>query len=196
MNRRAFLWAGASVGVILGLGELGKCAHASRNLLRPPGGQDEARFESLCVKCDKCVEVCPTDVVAVANLEDGITVVRTPKLNFHLGYCNLCMKCIEVCPTGALLPIHREAVKIGVARIQREICIAWQWGGCMKCYGSCRPKAISKDALDRPVVDESKCTGCGECEFVCPASELRSYKRGQPRGIVVVPLELRSSGSI
>jgi ferredoxin-type protein NapG len=41
------------------------------------------------------------------------------------------------------------------------------------------------DAQNRPVVDSTKCNGCGLCERVCPALVLRTYIDGKVRGIEV-----------
>ena len=48
---------------------------------------------------------------------------------------------------------------------------------CGNCSRHCPTGAISMVAVDPedengpqfPVVDESKCIGCGACEYVCPA---------------------------
>jgi ferredoxin-type protein NapG len=189
LSRRKFLQGVCGAGIMLGLGGLAIPAKSAASLLRPPGGQDPKWFEALCLKCNKCLEICPTNVVALARLEDGLLLSRTPVLNFHLGYCTLCGKCVDVCPTGALKPQDPKTVKLGVAQVDEENCIAWQWGGCTACKLICKYEAISLDASNRPVVNQSKCNGCGQCEYICPAVKLRSLKVGQSRGIVIVPLQ-------
>ncbi len=190
MIRRHFLKALGGIGVMLGLGGLAEWvpgAKARAQLVRPPGGQDESHFVSLCLKCNRCEEVCPTNVVGLADVRDGAIASRTPKLRFEVGYCTFCMKCIDVCPTNALVRVDKKRAKIGVAVVQKNSCIPWQWGGCTKCYERCPVKAINLDEQKRPVVDEVKCNGCGLCELICPATELRSYVAGQQRGILIVP---------
>jgi len=195
MTRRNFLQGICSAAILVALGGLTQAAKSPESLLRPPGGQDKRRFESMCLKCNKCLEVCPTNAVDLARLEHGILQSRTPILNFHLGYCTFCGKCVEVCPTEALKPQDPKTYRLGVARVDKENCIAWQWGGCTACKTSCKYDAISLDKSNRPVVNEEKCNGCGRCEFVCPAAKLRSFKVGQSRGIVVVALRTSDAGS-
>lgn len=181
--------------MLFGLGGAAK-AFPRKPLLRPPGGQDEAGFIARCVRCDRCRSVCPTSVIGLAHLSDSILDARTPVMNFHLGYCNFCNKCVEVCPTRALQPFNIESVKIGLAIVQQDTCIAWQSSGCMLCVTACPYQAIALDAQKRPVVDANKCNGCGICEKVCPALVMRSYSGGKVRGIVVTPISGRDGGPV
>ncbi|MCD8316919.1 MAG: 4Fe-4S binding protein, partial [Eggerthellaceae bacterium] len=119
------------------------------------------------------------------------------------GWCDFCGKCAEVCPTGALtttageefvfdgLPeytFHETEHVLGRAVINKDRCIIWQSKStCTKCSESCPYGAISQDSLERPVVDESLCNGCGVCEYNCPSSRLLSYGGGSVRGIEVEP---------
>lgn len=198
LTRRGFLEAGGAIIALAGLGAAGKALSPGRGLLRPPGGQDEVSFIGACLKCDRCRSVCPTNVIAIAHLEDGILSARTPKLNFKLGYCDFCGKCTEVCPTRALetyqtmtaefegAPITRPvSLSIGLAIVDEERCLAWVGGGCTLCSRKCPYSAISLDEQDRPVVDETKCNGCGLCEYICPSLQLRSYLGGNARGIEI-----------
>jgi ferredoxin-type protein NapG len=189
MSRRTLLESFAGMGAMLCLGPAAVGLHPSvaeqNKLIRPPGGQLESRFVALCVKCNRCEEVCPTNVVSIAHLRDGLLAARTPKLDFSLGYCNFCMKCIEVCPTHALQRVEKSKARIGVAVVLKDQCIPWQWGGCTLCYEKCPVKAIRLDEQKRPVIDTAKCNGCGLCKKICPATELRSYQPGQTRGIEI-----------
>jgi ferredoxin-type protein NapG len=189
-SRRTFLKIAGGVLVLFGLGETAKILK-SENLLRPPGGQDEAAFISKCLKCDRCRSVCPTSVIGLANLSDSILDARTPVMKFHLGYCDFCNQCVEVCPTGALKPFDIETVKIGLAVVEKEICIAWNSGGCRICELKCPYQAITLDEQNRPIVDSLKCNGCGLCENVCPALVLKTYVGGNVRGIEVKPVSER-----
>jgi ferredoxin-type protein NapG len=186
LSRRSFLAATGVAAAMFGLGEAGR-AMKSPELLRPPGAQDEATFLSKCLRCDRCRSVCPTSVIGMAHVEDGILNARTPLMKFHLGYCTFCKKCVDVCPTEALLPFDVKRVKIGVAKVT-DHCIAWGAGGCVVCHRDCPYHAIALDEHKRPVVDSAKCNGCGLCEKVCPALVLRSYIGGTVRGIEVVPV--------
>lgn len=195
-SRRTFLKiAGGAFALLLGLGESSKLL-PRKPLLRPPGGQDEALFISRCLRCDRCRSVCPTSVIGLANVADAILAARTPVMKYHLGYCNFCNRCVEVCPTRALTPFDSKTVKIGLAIVQRDICIAWDSGGCKVCMKACPYQAITADGQSRPIVDPCKCNGCGLCERVCPALVMRSYTGGKVRGIVVTPLAAGGDKSV
>lgn len=81
VSRRGFVLGSAGGAAMLALG-LVKFAPETA-LCRPPGGQDEDRLLGMCVRCGKCMEVCPTGVIAPAHIEDGIVGVRTPRLDFR-----------------------------------------------------------------------------------------------------------------
>ncbi|SDD55261.1 4Fe-4S dicluster domain-containing protein [Sporomusa acidovorans] len=195
-SRRTFLKiTGGALALLLGLGEVSKIL-PHKPLLRPPGGQDETSFISRCLRCDRCRSVCPTSVIGLANLSDSIMDARTPVMKFHLGYCNFCHKCVEVCPTQALKPFDSKIVRIGLATVKKDICMAWDFGGCTVCLNACPYHAIALDGQGRPLVDPHKCNGCGICEKVCPALVMRSYIGGNVRGIVVTPIAAGRDGGL
>ncbi|MGI1659789.1 MAG: 4Fe-4S dicluster domain-containing protein [Desulfitobacterium sp.] len=195
-SRRTFLkYTGGAFVAILGLGATVKVLKRE-DLLRPPGGQDEAEFIAKCVKCDRCRSVCPTSAIGLANLSDSILDARTPVMKFHLGYCDFCNKCVEVCPTQALRPFDMETVKIGLAEVKKDICIAWDSVGCTICQDECSYDAITLDEQRRPVVDSKKCNGCGICVKVCPALVMRAYVGGKVRGIEIVPTSKRGGDAL
>lgn len=198
MSRRGFLAAVGGLVVMVGLGGAAK-AFAGRELLRPPGGQNEASFIARCLKCDRCRSICPTKVIGIAEVEDGFVNARTPVMKFHLGECTFCGKCTEVCPTKALEPYRTTTatfagaavrvpdVTIGLATVRKDRCIAWNRGVCAVCSKACPYGAITRDSNGRPVVDKDACNGCGICVYVCPALTARSYIGGTVRGIEVDP---------
>lgn len=189
ITRRDLVKTFGASALILGMGGSLNYFENDRIFLRPPGMLNEQDFLAKCVKCQKCLAVCHTQVIVPVSWKEGRKALGTPTLKFMQGYCDLCMDCVEVCPTGALLPIEPEAVKIGIAKINPELCVAWDWTGCIECYEACPYDAITLDAKKRPVVDEDKCNGCGLCENICPSSSLRGYdlnKKG--KAIVVKPI--------
>lgn len=162
------------------------CAENDRqNFLRPPGAASEKEFLERCNRCQKCVQVCPTNVVMPASLSYGLIDMNTPVVTFKVSYCNSCMKCTEVCPTGALKPTSKEKLDIGVAVISETDCVAWEWTGCTVCVDECPLKAIYLDENKRPVVIPEKCNGCGICELKCPSTALRKTTRN--KGVIVKP---------
>jgi NAD-dependent dihydropyrimidine dehydrogenase PreA subunit len=69
---------------------------------------------------------------------------------------------------------------IGEAEIDTRVCLAWNRSVCWTCYDACPLQGSAlKLTAGRPVVDTTACSGCGQCEFACPAGN---------RGIVVKPV--------
>ena len=105
VSRRALLIGAGSTAALLGLGALRYAGH--NPLVRPPGGQDEARLVSACIRCEKCSEACPRGVIVPANIEDGLLGLRTPALQFDADFLDYCADedrggapAVEVCPPG------------------------------------------------------------------------------------------------
>lgn len=149
--------------------------------LRPPGARDERTFAALCIRCDRCVEVCPYRTLEPAGWAYGPDA-GTPVVNARETPCWLCMLCPPVCPTGALDAVRDpRAVRMGVARVLVDRCYAHQGILCRTCADECpyQGDAIYMDAELRPVVT-ARCVGCGICEHRCPAEG--SAIRVAPRG--------------
>ncbi|MCD8339617.1 MAG: 4Fe-4S dicluster domain-containing protein [Burkholderiales bacterium] len=184
--RRSLLISVGGTAALLALGAA-RTAVAEPTRVRPPGGQDEDDFTAKCIKCSRCVTVCPQSVIVPSQLSEGFFNMRTPVMKFVKGYCDFCKKCIDVCPTGALQDFPEETTKIGIAKLT-DYCIARRTAGCTKCYEECPHDAITLDKKGAPVIDEEPCTGCGLCEQVCPAHTLQSFSSATLRGIVIVPV--------
>ena len=88
VSRRALLIGAGSTAALLGLGALRYAGH--NPLVRPPGGQDEARLVSACIRCEKCYEACPRGVIVPAHIEDGLLGMRSPALKFDADFCDYC----------------------------------------------------------------------------------------------------------
>jgi ferredoxin-type protein NapG len=208
ISRRALCVGAGGAAVLLGMGSLK--AFASESLCRPPGGQDEDRLMAACLRCERCREVCPNGVIAPAKIEDGILNVRTPTMDFKLGWCDFCSAandarplCAQVCPTAALsLPdgAKAESVIIGRAVINHDWCLGWLLKGCQRCYEVCPYEAIEIEYLEgfgsynisdykRPHVIADRCNGCGICELECPSMQNSSLVQGATdRAITIEPL--------
>lgn len=59
-----------------------------------------------------------------------------------------------------------------------ERCLAKNCG-CFACFERCEPQAITVVMGQGIRIDETRCTGCGTCEYVCPATP--KAVRLQPR---------------
>lgn len=196
ISRRSFVLGVGGVAALLGLGGT-KFLEASP-ITRPPGGQNEELLIAACIRCERCIEACPRDVLAPAHIEDGILSMRTPTFDFSADYCTWCEEenqgnplCVKACPTQALvLPAGAtpENTIIGKAAINEDWCLAYKLIGCKFCYDACPYEAIELDEKERPYLIEEKCNGCGACEAVCVSLKNASITAGATaRAIVVHP---------
>ncbi len=178
-------------------------ANYSPKLIRPPGSVEEGEFLERCIKCDQCLNVCPTNVLQPATFEEGgIESLWTPVMNFNVGHCQLkCTLCSEVCPTGAIRKITVEEklgkgafveagpVRVGTAFYDLGRCLPHAMEiPCVVCEEVCpvSPKAIQtrdeevKDVfgkivvLNKPFIVPDLCIGCGICQTECPVTDARA----------------------
>ena len=167
ISRRKFLFYFAG-GVILA--PLFRLKGENPHLLRPPGARVEEEFIARCIRCGECIKVCPSGTLHPSFLEGGIEGLWAPRLIPRIAPCELCFSCGKVCPTGAINRIYSLGeVKIGIANINRERCIAWKGEAlCLVCMEYCLVQAIWADEKKRPHVRVDICVGCGQCENHCP----------------------------
>ena len=198
MTRRSLCVGAVGAAALLALGGLKYTR--SNPLVRPPGAQDENQLLAACIRCQKCMEACPHDVIRPAHIEDGILGMRTPKLDFSESWCDWCEEanggvplCVQVCPTEALaLPADAEVgtTILGKAVLDEGECLAYRLIGCRFCYDACPYDAMGLDDQGRPYVVEEKCNGCGACESVCVSLKNGSISSSATeRAIVVRPEE-------
>ena len=143
--------------------------------LVPPGAQSVQQLSTRCTGCQLCVSACPNQVLKGTDNGGGML---QPSMAFERGYCRVnCVTCSEVCPAGAIRPItpaEKSSMQIGRAVIALDRCITvTDKVTCTACAKICPPRVINlvgpEDAPKKPVVDAERCTGCGACEYVCPA---------------------------
>ena len=175
----------------------------SPDLIRPPGSVEETQFLAKCIKCDQCINACPTNVLQPATFkEGGLESLWTPVLNFNISHCQLkCTMCSEVCPTGAIKKITVEEklgkgeyeevgpIRLGTAFFDTGRCLPHAMEiPCVVCEEVCptSPKAIqTKDeeamdvygnivVLNKPFMVPDLCIGCGICEAECPIKDSRA----------------------
>lgn len=184
------------IGGLVGYQLLGLMKTGSRPVLRPPGAADEEIFLAQCLRCGKCIQACPYDVIKVSTESSGIGI-GTPYITPREGACQLCedFPCVKACPTGALSNVSTISdVHMGTAVIDREHCIAIKGNRCEVCYRVCPliDEAITIQysiregddihTIFEPVIDPDKCVGCGLCEERCVI--------GDPLAIRVKPREI------
>ncbi len=147
------------------------------NRLRPPGAVPEEIFAGKCIRCGRCVEVCPYRSIELLDIRAGV-FAGTPIIRAEEIPCYLCMKCTQVCPTGTLQKISQEKTRMGLAVVNRHLCYTWQsMTICRTCFDVCpfKEKAITLDQL-RPVIMEEYCVGCGICSHACPVTAADGMK--------------------
>jgi ferredoxin len=69
-----------------------------------------------------------------------------------------------------------------VATAFNERCLARSCG-CFSCVERCEAQAVQVLPGEGVRIDESSCTGCGTCEYVCPV---------MPKAVVLVPRDRKS----
>jgi ferredoxin-type protein NapF len=185
-SRRKFVVTTAAVGAALaveaqekkvdgGLAALVDKQLPERNVpLKPFGAKSLKNFSSRCTGCQLCVSECPQNVLRPSK---ELTTMLQPEMVFDKGFClPECTKCSHVCPTGAIKPItpeEKSAISVGHAVTVAKNCLLAQGVECNACSRHCPAAAISivSDASTghSPVaVNESRCIGCGACEYFCP----------------------------
>lgn len=175
MNRRRLIGALAAA---VTLAAVPKRARAEGKKIRPPGALPKGAFESACIGCFRCAQVCPTACIrfpGAFSLEQAL-----PFLELTERACVLCMKCTQVCPTGALTPVAADAqaiakeVRMGVPVLNRASCLPWNGAGvCRLCYQVCPypDRAVELVGPQKaPLFHADACVGCGLCEEACPDS--------------------------
>ena len=149
-----------------------KKSHELATPLVPAGAISIKHLRSHCTACQLCISACPNGVLKPSMSLDGF---MQPTLVFTQGYCRPeCTACADVCPAGAIEPIDvatKAVTKIGTATVDAWLCLSAKGESCGKCAKLCPAQAITMVRVDghlRPVVDESRCIGCGSCEYHCP----------------------------
>ncbi len=145
--------------------------------IMPPSTYANFRYLKLCTACQLCVVHCPTKILRPATTEYGPAGILVPTVNFTTGYCDPdCNRCAEVCPTGAIQHFslaRKQRDKMGVAVFNSRTCVAVTDDvECDACVRHCPRQAITTVVRGNrkvPKVSANRCTGCGACEFYCPA---------------------------
>lgn len=144
----------------------------------PPGAVSLSHLHRLCTGCQLCISSCPNKVLSPST---ELTTLMQPIVGYENGYCRPeCVKCSDACPVGAFHKItveEKSSIQVGRAVVNLDSCVVAVNGwNCGNCVDKCPTGAIQMVARDpnaekpryMPVVNESKCIGCGACEYYCP----------------------------
>lgn len=146
--------------------------------ITPPGSFSASHMQQHCTACQLCVSKCPNDVLRPST---ELGNLMQPVMSYENGYCRVeCNTCSSVCPTGAIRPItlaEKSSTQIGHAVWVEKNCVPVADGHeCGNCARHCPSGAIQmvhpggdESKAKVPVIDESRCIGCGACEYLCPA---------------------------
>jgi MauM/NapG family ferredoxin protein len=141
-----------------------------KGYILPPGTVSLSHYLKHCDQCFECISACPHLALQVVR-EDGHILEGYPVIEPRRQPCYLCedFPCIAACHTDALQMSLKEK-PLGVARIEPQLCLAYQGHFCQACVTNCplSGKAIRFNNQARPEVIEENCTGCGVCVFACP----------------------------
>ena len=155
---------------------------ALHGLLRPPGALPEGELLDTCRRSGRCVDACPPLAIFAAPEQMG-DIVGTPVIKPDRMACLLCpdVPCATACPSGALSPVPVESIRLGLAGIDRALCLSWTGTDCHLCTNACPEStgAIIEDPQGRPSVSPQRCTGCGQCVPACPTT---------PRAMLIIPM--------
>ena len=163
-----------------GLAEIERAQKPERKTpVVPAGAVSLKHFSQHCTACQLCVSNCPNQVLRPST---SLLTFMQPEMSFERGYCRPeCTNCSEVCPAGAIRPVtieEKSSIQIGHAVINLDNCVVNTDGvKCGNCARHCPAGAIrlvhknpdDPKSLMIPTVDESRCSGCGACENLCPA---------------------------
>ena len=145
----------------------------------PFGALSVKEFYQHCTACQLCVSQCPNGVLRPST---SLEHLMQPEMSYERGWCRVeCNKCSEVCPSGPIKRYNIEektTMHIGTAHVDLDLCVVNRDGvSCGNCARHCPAVAImmviknpaDKDSLRIPTVNESRCIGCGACEYLCPS---------------------------
>ena len=128
--------------------------------LVPNGGAKACAYG--CLGLGSCVKACDFNAIHVSN---GVASVDTE-------LCKACGKCVAACPKSLieLRPVSGVAnvacSSHGKGKPVMDVCKSGCIG-CTLCEKQCEHGAIAMDN-NIPLIDYTKCTGCGKCAEKCP----------------------------
>ena len=151
---------------------------------RPPGAIPEKEFLDTCYHCGSCADSCPVNAIVLIRDEPDDTG-GTPYIEPERQACVMCegLSCMKICPSGALRPVERSEIRIGLAAVDYGLCLRSKGQDCTECVTKCPLGATAIRIDDRghvrviaPVGAGRGCTGCGVCQQHCPTIGKRAIR--------------------
>ncbi len=195
LSRRGFLvGAAGGLAVALGIQKLfgaGLGNGPAPLPIRPPGSVPERQFLTMCVRCDLCLQACPSRLLRPLGFSQGLEGLWTPHAVMNWSGCaQSCNLCGQVCPTGAIraLPLaEKRAARMGLAEVNQQTCLPHaKREACRMCFDECKAAGynaiefirvavdvdeqglpVADSGYDAPVILPDKCVGCGLCQARC-----------------------------
>ena len=166
--------------------------------LTPPGSLSAANLQQHCTACQLCIANCPNGVLRPStSLEHFLQPEMQYENGYCRPECTRCADVCPAGAIKPITKEEKTAIQIGHAVWVKENCLPVADGQrCGSCARHCPAEAIQmvpidtsfklnpedgqwydtdgnhvdmRDQLMIPVVNDEKCIGCGECEYLCPA---------------------------
>ncbi len=142
--------------------------------VHPPGALESRAFLESCTKCDDCLRACPAWSIRRAREDEADP--GYPVLEPGVRPCAMCadpLPCAAACEAGALRPVSRGSLDLGLARLEADRCLVIRGEACRLCVSWCPAgeEAIYMTGAG-PMIVEAGCTGCGVCVAACPAGAI------------------------
>jgi ferredoxin-type protein NapG len=108
LSRRAFCGLLGKGCIVVAFGGVLRLLEGKDRFTSPLTAIPENEFLSLCIRCQKCINVCPYKVVSPVSFLESIISVGTPQIKLKQAACRFNMYmgcsgfCAMECPTGAL----------------------------------------------------------------------------------------------
>ena len=138
-----------------------------RGAVQRPPWTTELLVRDACTSCGACIEACPEAILVPGP-------ARTPVLDFNQGACTFCKACVEACDEPVFAAPETSPWDL-VATVGPE-CFLRNGISCRSCADACDETAITFEpkagGFGTIRLDTARCTGCGACLGICPASAI------------------------